>query len=281
MTAGRRIAIAAGLALVAGPALSFAGGSHPAQVARPVAPPPTAVAADAPVPILPVRIVARYPHDREAFTEGLIWHGGALYESVGREGRSEVRRVRLADGTITARATIDPAQFGEGLAAWRGDLIMLTWHEGVAYRWDARTLKAKGRLRYTGEGWGLASDSGGLIRSDGTATLRFVDPATLADRRQVTVTLRGKPLAQINELEVVGGAILANVWHTGFLVRIDPATGRITGIVDLRPLVAEVAATDSEAVANGIAYDAAGDRLFVTGKLWPTLFEIKLASPTP
>ena len=285
MTAGKWSAIAAGLALLAGPAVSFS-----AQVARPVpAEPPVAAPtvaattvappADAPVPMMPVRVVARYPHDAAAFTEGLIWHRGALYESVGREGMSEVRRVRLADGKVTARTTIDPAQFGEGLAAWRDDLITLTWHDGVAYRWDARTLKAKGRMRYSGEGWGLASDATGLVRSDGTATLRFADPVTLADRRQVTVTLRGKPLAQINELEVVQGAVLANVWHTGFLVRIDPATGRVNGIVDLRPLVAEIAATDPEAVANGIAYDAAQDRLFVTGKLWPTLFEVKIGAP--
>lgn len=274
MTAGTWSAIAAGLALVAGPAVSY-----PPQAA-PVAPAPAPAAAlDAPVPLLPVRIVARYPHDPAAFTEGLIWQGGALYESVGREGESEVRRVRLADGKVTARAIIDAAQFGEGLAAWRDELVTLTWHDGIAYRWDARTLKAKGRLRYTGEGWGLATTADGLVRSDGTSTLRFVDPKTFADRRKVTVTLRGKPLAQINELEVVHGAILANVWHTSFLVRIDPATGRVTGIVDLRPLVAEIAATDPEAVANGIAYDAAGDRLFVTGKLWPTLYEVKIGAP--
>jgi glutamine cyclotransferase len=270
MTAGMWSAIAAGLALVAGPAVS-----SPPQAARAV----PSVAVEAPVPLLPVRIVARYPHDPAAFTEGLIWHGGALYESVGREGQSEVRRVRLADGKVTARATIDAAQFGEGLAAWRDELLTLTWHDGIAYRWDTRTLKAKGRLRYTGEGWGLATTADGLVRSDGTATLRFVDPKTFTDRRRVTVTLRGKPLAQINELEVVHGAILANVWHTSFLVRIDPATGRVTGIVDLRPLVAEIAATDPEAVANGIAYDAAADRLFVTGKLWPTLYEVKIGTP--
>ena len=267
MTAGIRIAIAAGLAFVAGPAVSF-------QAQRAPAPAP-APAAD--VPILPVTIVARFPHDPTAFTEGLAWHRGALYESVGREGVSDVRRVRLADGKILMRAAIDPAQFGEGLALWCDDVVTLTWHDGIAYRWDSRSLRRKGQHRYTGEGWGLAADATGLIRSDGTSTLRFADPATLADRRSVTVTLRGKPLAQMNELEVVRGTILANIWRTGFLVRIDPATGRVTAIIDLRPLVAEIAATDVEAVANGIAYDPASDRLFVTGKLWPTLFEIKIA----
>lgn len=267
MTAGIWTTIAAGLAFVAGPAVSSV-----AQVA------PAAAPDDSAPPLLGVTIVARYPHDPDAFTEGLAWHRGALYESVGREGRSEVRRVRLADGKVMARAPIDPAQFGEGLALWRDDLVTLTWHEGIAYRWNARTLKPTRRMSYAGEGWGLASDSTGLIRSDGTPTLRFVDPQTLAERRRVSVTLRGEPLAQINELEVVRGAILANVWRTGFLVRIDPATGRVTAIVDLRPLVAEIGATDREAVANGIAYDPAGDRLFVTGKLWPTLFEIRVGT---
>lgn len=285
MTAGIAKIVAAGLAL-AGPAVS-----SPPQVApapRPSTGPvqtqtrtqtPTPAAADAQPPMIPVTVVARYPHDPGAFTEGLAWHRGALYESVGGEGRSDVRRVRLADGKVLQRVAIDPAQFGEGLALWRDEAITLTWHEGIAYRWNARTLTAKGTLRYPGEGWGLASDSRGLIRSDGTPTLRFVDPATLAERRRVTVTLRGKPLAQINELEMVRGALFANVWRTGFIVSIDPATGRVTGLIDLGPLVAEIGATDVEAVANGIAYDAAGDRLFVTGKLWPTLFEIKLGTP--
>lgn len=276
MMAGARIAIAAGLALVAGPAVSLPAQVAPVpRIAPPrVAPPqPTAES----VPILPVTIVARYPHDPTAFTEGLAWHRDSLYESVGGEGRSDVRRVRLADGKLLARATIDAAQFGEGLALWGDDLVTLTWHDGIAHRWDARTLKRKAQHRYAGEGWGLASDSRGLIRSDGTATLRFVDPLSFADRSSIVVTLRGKPLAQINELEVVRGAILANIWRTGFLVRIDPATGRVGAIIDLRPLVAEIGATDVEAVANGIAYDARRDRLFVTGKLWPTMFEIKIS----
>lgn len=271
MTAGIWMTIAAGLAL-AGPAVPY-----PAPVAQPLVP---AAQADQP-PMLPVTIVARYPHDRGAFTEGLAWHDGQLYESVGQEGRSEVRRVRLADGRVLARASIDSGQFGEGLAVWRGDLVTLTWHDGIAYRWNAKTLKRTGRMRYPGEGWGLTTDSAGLILSDGTTALRFLDPLTLAERHRVNVTIRGRPLTQINELEFVDGALLANVWKTGFIVRIDPATGRVTAIVDLRPLVAEIGARDPEAVPNGIAYDPAHHRLFVTGKLWPTLFEIKLGAPTP
>lgn len=227
-------------------------------------------------PLLGVTVVARYPHDPTAFTEGLIWRDGALYESVGREGQSDVRRVRPADGKVVARATIPPQQFGEGLAAWKDELISLTWHDGVAHRWDARTLRPRGQSRFAGEGWGLTSDGAALIQSDGTATLRFLDPVTLKERRRISVTLNGRPLDQVNELEWVDGAILANVWHTQYLVRIDPATGKVTAVVDLRPIVAEVAATDPEAVANGIAHDPKDKRLFVTGKLWPTMFEIRL-----
>jgi glutamine cyclotransferase len=229
-------------------------------------------------PLVDATVVARFPHDPTAFTEGLLWHDGALYESVGREGQSDVRRVRLADGRVERRATIPPAEFGEGLAAWKDELVSLTWHGGVAHRWDAKTLKPRGQGRFTGEGWGLTSDGTALIQSDGTATLRFLDPVTLKVRRTSTVTLDGKPLDQINELEWVDGAILANVWHQPYLVRIDSRSGVVTGIVDLRPIVASVPVTDPEAVANGIAWDAKARRLFVTGKLWPTMFEIRLGT---
>lgn len=233
--------------------------------------------APAALPLFTAQVVARYPHDPQAFTQGLIWRDGALYESVGRPGRSEVRRVRLSDGRVLARAAIPPAQFGEGLAAHGAELISLTWHHGVAHRWDARTLKRRGESRYGGEGWGLAGNGRELALSDGTPTLRFMDPASLAERRRVTVTLRGRPLRDLNELEWVGGALYGNVWHQPYLVRIDPANGTVTGLVDLRPIVAEVGAADPEAVANGIAWDPDRRRLFVTGKLWPTLFEVKLA----
>ncbi|MES3153768.1 glutaminyl-peptide cyclotransferase [Sphingomonas faeni] len=286
--------IAAGLAL-AGPAVfvssSQMSSATPAQARATRVPtgPAQAKAATAPpapearVPVLAATIVARYPHDRTAFTEGLLWHDGALYESTGQERQSDVRRVSLADGKILARVRIDPAQFGEGLALWKDQLVSLTWHDGIAHRWDVRTLKAKGENRYTGEGWGLTSDGVSLIQSDGSPDIIFRDPLTLAERRRVAVTFDGRPLRDINELEYVGGsgggALLANVWHTGFLVRIDPASGKVTAVVDLRPLVAEVGATDPEAVLNGIAWDAKAGRLFVTGKYWPTLFEIRIAAP--
>lgn len=232
---------------------------------------------DARPPLLTPTIVARTPHDAKAFTEGLVWHDGALYESVGLEGRSDVRRVELATGKVQQRVVIPPAQFGEGLAAYKDRLVSLTWHDGVAHLWSARTLKSLGTARYNGEGWGLTSDGRSLIRSDGSATLTFHDPATLAVQRRLDVTLNGRAITQLNELEWVDGQILANVWHAPFLVRIDPADGHVNAIVDLRAIVAEVGATDPEAVANGIAWDAGKRRLFVTGKLWPTMFEITLA----
>jgi len=234
----------------------------------------------APVQLLTAHVVARYPHDPSAFTEGLIWSDGALYESVGREGMSDVRRVRLADGRVTAHVTIPPAQFGEGLARWRDQLISLTWHDGIAHRWNARTLKAVGEARYAGEGWGLASDRNSLLLSDGTPTIKRLDAKSFKPIGRIDVTANGRPLSQINELEVVDGAILANVWHAPYLVRIDPASGHVTAVIDLRPLVAEIKATDREAVPNGIAWDAARRRLFVTGKLWPTVFEVTL-QPAP
>jgi glutamine cyclotransferase len=250
-------------------------------VAPQAAPAPMAGTQDAPVPVLVARVVHRYPHDQQAFTEGLLWRDGALYESTGLEGRSEVRRVDLATGKVSARVRLSAREFGEGLASWRGELISLTWHGGVAHRWDAQTLKPKGNGRFIGEGWGLASDGTSLVHSDGTSTLRFLDPRTLAVRRTVTVTLRGKPLRDVNELEVVDGAVLANVWHTPYLIRIDPASGRVTALIDLKPVVAQVAVTDPEAVANGVAWNPAKRRLFVTGKLWPALFEIALDPVSP
>jgi glutamine cyclotransferase len=245
------------------------------QTAAPPVPAATAATAQRP-PLLVPTIVRRLPHDPAAFTEGLIWRDGMLIESIGLEGKSEVREIDPATGAVKRRAAIPAAQFGEGLAAWKDELVSLTWHDGIAHRWSTRTLKPLGTFRYSGEGWGLTADAQGFVRSDGSATLTFHDPRTFAERRHVSVTFDGRPLTQINELEMVDGTVLANVWHQPVLVRIDPASGRVTAIVDLRAIVAEVGATDPEAVANGIAWDAARRRLFVTGKRWPTVFEITL-----
>lgn len=258
------------------PALALLGAAPPQAAPAPAPSTAATVAATERPVLLTGNIVARYPHDRGAFTEGLIWSDGALYESVGKEGQSEVRRVRLADGKVLARAAIPAAQFGEGLARWRDQLVSLTWHEGLAHRWNARTLKPVGEAHYPGEGWGLTTDGDTLIESDGSATLKRIDAASFRVVGTLPVTANGRPVDQLNELEMVDGAILANVWRTPYLVRIDAGTGHVTAIVDLRPIVAEVGATDPDAVANGIAWDAARHRLFITGKLWPTLFEVTL-----
>jgi glutamine cyclotransferase len=238
-------------------------------------PAPSPAPAPGDVPVLVAAVVARHPHDTTAFTQGLAWSDGTFYESTGIAGRSEVRRTAL-DGRVILRRRIDPRQFGEGLALWRDQAVTLTWRDGVAHRWDARTLRRVGQARYAGEGWGLAASGDTLALSDGTPTIRFLDAATFRETRRITVTLRGRPLDQLNELEYVGGSLFANVWHQPALVRIDPVDGRVTAIVDLSAVVAEAGTRDSEAVANGIAWDAKGKRLFVTGKLWPTVYEVRL-----
>ena len=246
----------------------------PAQMAAPVTPP---VQDASGVPVYAVNVVARFPHDPSAFTEGLLFCGGALYESTGKEGASDVRRVDLATGKVLARGRIAPELFGEGIGCWKNRLLSVTWKTGLGFRWSLPALKQTGKpFRYAGEGWGMTSDAAGIILSDGTPTLRRMDPATFAERGRIAVTMNGRPLQKLNEVEYVRGRILANIWMSGFIARIDPATGTVDGLIDLRPIVAEIANADPDAVANGIAYDATSDRLFVTGKYWPTLFEITL-----
>ncbi len=249
----------------------------PAPVTTATPAQPAAVAPEAGVPVYAATVVARMPHDTGAFTEGLLFCNGALYESTGKEGASDVRRVSLTDGKVLARGRIAPELFGEGIGCWKNTLLSVTWKTGLGFRWTLPTLKqAVKPFRYTGEGWGMTSDATGIILSDGTPTLRRMDPMSFAERGRIAVTMNGRPLQKLNELEYRQGRILANIWMSGFIARIDPATGKVDGLIDLRPLVAEIANSDPDAVANGIAYDAASDRLFVTGKYWPTLFEIKI-----
>lgn len=237
-----------------------------------------AAAAEAPrqVPVQSYELVRSYPHDPHAYTQGLFFRDGILYESTGQEGESTIRKVRLSDGAVIGAARIPANQFGEGSTDWGDEIVSVTWKSGVGYRWDRATLKPKGSFRYPGEGWGLTSDGRSLILSDGTPWLRFLDPKTFRERRRVRVTYAGKPLAQLNELEWVKGEIFANVWQTNFIVRIDPATGAVKGAIDLRGLDRLGGGSPPDNVLNGIAYDRAGDRLFVTGKRWSKLFEIRL-----
>lgn len=224
----------------------------------------------------PYRIVHTYPHDRQAYTQGLLYENGYLYESTGLNGRSTLRMVDLESGRVLQRADVGAQYFAEGLAAWDSTLIQLTWQSHVAFVYDRFSFRLLKTLHYDGEGWGLTQDSKNLILSDGSATLRFLDPKTFHEVRHIVVKDRGEPVAQLNELEYVQGEIYANVWHTDRIARISPANGRVLGWIDLTGLLAPGQASDPEAVLNGIAYDAAHDRLFVTGKLWPSLFEIKV-----
>lgn len=221
-------------------------------------------------------LVRAYPHDPAAFTQGLIFLDGHLYESTGMPGRSQIRQVRLKDGKVLRAAPLDAAYFGEGMTNWGGELISLTWRHRTGFRWDRATFRQKSLFRYEGEGWGLTQDGKRLILSDGTARLRFLDPESMAETGAVAVTWQGKPVPMLNELEYVRGEVLANVWMTNRIARIDPATGKVTGWLDLTPLVQKVGPLGYDAVLNGIAYDPAGDRLFVTGKNWPKVFEIRL-----
>jgi glutamine cyclotransferase len=220
-------------------------------------------------------VVRTYPHDRAAFTQGLQFVDGFLYEGTGQNGQSSIRKVKLETGEVLQRRALAKEHFGEGIAVWKAELFQLTWQSGIGFVYDLESLAPKRTFRYAGEGWGLTQDAQGLIMSDGTDALRFVDPETFKERRGVKVTALGRPVKSLNELEFVKGEVLANVWMTDTVARIDPASGKVTGLIDLAGLLtpAERAATD---VLNGIAYDATGDRLFVTGKWWPKLFEIRL-----
>jgi glutaminyl-peptide cyclotransferase len=227
------------------------------------------------VPRYTYAVVRTYPHDRRAFTQGLQYLDGVLYEGTGNHGESSIRKVRLETGEVLQRRDLAKEHFGEGIVVWKSELFQLTWQSRVGFVYDRDTFAPKRTFRYTGEGWGLTQDAEGLIMSDGTDVLRFIEPTTFKERRSLKVTTSGQPVRQLNELEYVKGEIFANIWMTDTIARIDPKTGRVTGWIDLTNLLtpAERRATD---VLNGIAYDAAGDRVFVTGKWWPKLFEIRI-----
>jgi glutamine cyclotransferase len=223
------------------------------------------------------RVVHTFPHDARAYTQGLLYRGGFLYESTGLNGRSSVRKVRLETGEVLQERDVDAKYFAEGLTDWKDRLVQLTWQSEVGFVYDVDTFAPVKTFSYPGEGWGLTHDARRLIMSDGQAggQLRFLDPATFTETGRVTVRDNGRPVADLNELEFVRGEVLANVYQTDRICRINPTTGLVTGWIDLSGLLpaAERRTTD---VLNGIAYDAEHDRLFVTGKLWPRLFEITL-----
>jgi glutamine cyclotransferase len=225
-------------------------------------------------------ILKEFPHDRESFTQGLEWLGdGKFVEGTGQEGKSKLRIVRLEDGVAEKEADLDPKLFGEGTTVWNDRIYQLTWRNRIAIVYDRETLQETKRFTYEGEGWGLAHDEDHLIMSDGSSTLQFRDPETFAVVRTVEVRDEGRRYANLNELEFVEGEIFANVWRADYILRITPADGRVTGKIYF-PRVPRDVRPNNEAVLNGIAYDEAGDRLFVTGKNWTRLYQIRIA-PRP
>ena len=226
-------------------------------------------------PVSGYRVVHVYPHDPQAFTQGLVYRDGVLYEGTGLNGRSSIRKVKLENGEVLQIQKVDSQYFGEGIAVVNDTIYELTWQSGIGFLYDRATFKRKGTFTYRGEGWGLTYDGQHLIMSDGTAFLRFLDPATQKEVSRIEVKDGTTPVVNLNELEIVKGELFANIWQTERIARISPKTGRVTGWIDLSGLLTPREAQDVD-VLNGIAYDAAGDRLFVTGKLWPKLFEIKI-----
>jgi len=227
------------------------------------------------LPVFTYRVVRVYPHDPDAFTQGLQYVGGVLYEGTCLVGRSSIRRVAIDTGKVEQKRDVPAPYFGEGITVFKNDLVELTWQSHVAFVYDRETFAPKKQFSYPGEGWGLTTDGTSLIMSDGTDELRVLDPVTFAEKRRIKVTAAGAPLRNLNEIECVKNEILANIWQTDYIARIAPDTGKVTAYIDLKGLLTaqERARTD---VLNGIAYDAEHDRLFITGKLWPKLFEIKL-----
>lgn len=226
--------------------------------------------------LMTYEVVQAYPHDPTAFTQGLIYLDGFLYESTGLYGQSSLRKVDLETGEVLQQVDIPEKYFAEGLTEWDDTLVQLTWQEHTGFVYGLADFQRQREFDYDTEGWGLTHDDQQLIMSDGTSTIFFLDPETFEVQNTVNVTDRGQEIRAINELEWVQGEIFANIWQTDDIIRIDPTTGDVLGWVDLRGLLPEEERTQQTNVLNGIAYDAVADRLFVTGKLWPKLYEIKL-----
>jgi glutaminyl-peptide cyclotransferase len=223
------------------------------------------------------RVIHVYPHDPSAFTQGLVYSDGHLYESTGLNGQSSLRMIDLSTGRVLQRYDLPAQYFGEGLTDWDSHLVQLTWQNGTGFVYDRFSFSLRSTFHYQGEGWGLTHDATSLILSDGSSTLKFLNPESFREIKRISVhDGPGSPVKNLNELEYIHGEIYANVWQTDRIVRISPRTGRVLGWIDLSGLIDKRELQDSSAVLNGIAYDAKGDRLFVTGKLWPSLFEVKV-----
>jgi glutamine cyclotransferase len=242
------------------------------------APRPASSTAFPATPIYTCKVVQTYPHDPQAFTQGLVFDNGVLYESTGLFGRSSVREVALKTGSVLQMRRLPAQLFGEGITVFGERLVQLTWRSRVGFVYEKKGFRLLKEFTYSTEGWGLTHDGKRLIMSDGTATLHFLDPETYEETGKIAVFDGNSPIGGLNELEYVRGEVYANVWLTSRIARIDPASGRVLAWIDLEALARQNAMLNPDAVLNGIAYDPRSKRLFVTGKLWPNLYEIKLNS---
>jgi glutamine cyclotransferase len=259
------VTLAISAVLIAAVMLSFAEGSSPSEK------PGT-------IPVFGYEIIHVYPHDRLAFTQGLVYDGdGLLYEGTGLYGQSSLRRVDLQTGTVMQQTDLEDGLFGEGVALWRADIVQLTWQSGLGLVYGKENMTKINSFSYPTEGWGITCNDSSLIMSDGSNLLHLLDPESFAEKGQIKVTVNGMPLEGLNELEYIKGNIYANVWPTNWIAIISPESGEVTGAINLMGIL-QMNKTEGQMVdvLNGIAYDARGDRLFVTGKLWPELFEIRL-----
>jgi len=227
------------------------------------------------------KIIHTFPHDTAAFTQGLAYRDGYIYESTGLNGRSSLRRVRLETGEVIQRVDLAPEFFGEGITILNNRIIQLTWLSHTGFVYNIADLRPLGRFSYSGEGWGLTTNGREIFMSDGTSVIRVLDTDTLEEKRRFEVYDGDIPIDQLNELEFVEGEIFANVWQTERIARISPQSGRVVGWIYLSGLLSPAYRLEPGAVLNGIAYDSIGKRLFVTGKLWPSVFEIRLVPKLP
>lgn len=228
------------------------------------------------IPVYGYEVVHVFPHDKNAFTQGLVFHDGNFLESTGEVGHSSLRRVEVDNGSVVQKIDVPPPYFAEGITLLKGRIYQLTWQHQVGFVYDALTFEKTGQFNYASEGWGLTTDGQSLILSDGTNRIRFLDPNNFQVTNTIAVLDGHTPVAEINELEYVQGEIYANIWHADRIARVDPKTGKVVGWINLAGILRPGEVQDEEAVLNGIAYDEASGRLFITGKLWPKIFEIRL-----
>jgi glutamine cyclotransferase len=229
-------------------------------------------------PVFGYKVVAIFPHSTESYTEGFFYRDGLFYEGTGLKGHSKVMAIQPQTGKVIQKLAIPPQYFGEGIVDWGPNLYQWTWQSNVGFIYDRFSLRLVKRFSYTGEGWGMTHDKTAIITSDGSDTLRFRDPATFIETRQIVVKDGATPIKDLNELEYIKGEIYSNVWHSDRIARISPRDGHVIGWVDLTGILPADQRLNDDSVLNGIAYDAQHDRVFVTGKQWPSIFEIKIVN---